>query len=168
MRKTTEYNNLFNFLKVKTLPYIKNKIKDDDSAEDFFQISFIKLYIKYGLDIEHKRAYNIMLSIIRNQIIDHFRKVKKSKVELVDSFDFIRIDNVEYDYEIEVKANLVKSISNSLSSKYKEVFDMYVINGYTHNEISNELNIKCGTSKSNFFKAKNKIKKQFELEYFKK
>lgn len=168
MRKNAEYNSLFNFLRLKTIPYIKCSIKDNDSAEDFFQISFIKLYTKYGLDIEHKRAYNIILTIIRNQMIDYFRKSKVLKLDLVDSFDHIKIDNEEYDYEIEIKADIVKRISNTLSDKYKQAFDMYMVKGYTHNEIANKLNITCGTSKSNLFKAKNKIKNQFELEYFKK
>jgi RNA polymerase sigma factor (sigma-70 family) len=168
MNKNKQYNELYYFLKRKTFTYIKNKVNDEDTAEEYFQTSFIKLYLKYGLNLEYKDYYNIIMRIIKNQITDSFRRKKVSKTDLFESFDFIQTDNEEYDYEIENKVELIKKLSNNLPNKYKTVFDMFAFRGYIHEEISLELNINKGTSRSNFFKAKNKIKEQFELEYFKK
>ncbi|MEP6512251.1 MAG: sigma-70 family RNA polymerase sigma factor [Parafilimonas sp.] len=41
-----------------------------------------------------------------------------------------------------------------LPPSYRTVFNMFVIDGYTHQEIANELSISVGTSKSTLFKAK--------------
>ena len=45
-----------------------------------------------------------------------------------------------------------------LSPVYQAVFNMYVMDGMTHQEIADELNISVGTSKSNLSKARKKIK----------
>jgi RNA polymerase sigma-70 factor (ECF subfamily) len=50
-------------------------------------------------------------------------------------------------------------VINKLSKKYKKVFELYHLSNYTHDEISEELNISVGTSKSNLFKAKQNLVK---------
>ena len=45
-------------------------------------------------------------------------------------------------------------IINQLPAGYKMVFNMYVIDGFSHKEIADTLNITIGTSKSQLFKAK--------------
>lgn len=168
MNKNIRHSELFRFLKSRVMPYIKSSINDNDTAEELFQTSFIKLYTSYSLDLSKNESYSIILRIAKNQVTDHFRKVKSSKTDLFSSFDSVKISEECYDYGIDDKAALIKKISNSLTTKYKVVFDMFAVEGYQHSEISRELNISRGTSRSNFFKAKNKIKTQFELEYFKK
>jgi predicted DNA-binding protein (UPF0251 family) len=46
-----------------------------------------------------------------------------------------------------------------LPQAYRTVFNLYAIEGYTHNEIGELLGISEGTSKSNLFKARDKLKK---------
>ena len=46
-----------------------------------------------------------------------------------------------------------------LSPVYRTVFNMYVIDGFTHQEIANQLKIAVGTSKSNLFKAREILQK---------
>ncbi len=45
-----------------------------------------------------------------------------------------------------------------LSDGYRSVFNLYVMEGYTHHEIGEILGISTGTSKSNYSKAKKKLK----------
>ena len=47
MSQNKQYNELYYFLKIKTFGYIKSKFIDNDTAEEFFQTSFIKLYLNY-------------------------------------------------------------------------------------------------------------------------
>jgi len=53
-----------------------------------------------------------------------------------------------------------------LSDQYRIVFNLYVIEGFSHKEISQKLNIGEGTSKSNLSRArellKNKVRKQYK------
>jgi len=46
-----------------------------------------------------------------------------------------------------------------LSPAYRSVFNLYIVDGYTHQEISESLGISVGTSKSNLAKAKGNLKK---------
>jgi RNA polymerase sigma-70 factor (ECF subfamily) len=52
---------------------------------------------------------------------------------------------------------------NKLSDGYRIIFNMYVLEGYTHKEIAEKLNITEGTSKSQLFKAKKMLKESLEL-----
>ena len=58
-------------------------------------------------------------------------------------------------------ADLLK-VLDSLPSTYKTVFNLFVIEGYSHKEISVLLNISENTSKSNFFRARSIIQKKLE------
>ncbi|HEU0064296.1 MAG TPA: RNA polymerase sigma factor, partial [Flavisolibacter sp.] len=46
-----------------------------------------------------------------------------------------------------------------LPPSYRVVFNMYVVDGFTHQEIAHQLGISIGTSKSNLFKAREHLKK---------
>jgi RNA polymerase sigma factor (sigma-70 family) len=58
---------------------------------------------------------------------------------------------------------------HKLPPSYRAVFNLHVIEGYSHEEIATMLNISIGTSKSNLFKAKEHLKKIvgefFEVDY---
>jgi DNA-directed RNA polymerase specialized sigma24 family protein len=47
-----------------------------------------------------------------------------------------------------------------LPDAYRTVFNLYVIDGFTHDEIAGKLGIVVGTSKSNLFKAREHLKNQ--------
>ena len=65
--------------------------------------------------------------------------------------------NNEYENNRLEKIKDIKRLSEDLSEKYGLVFKMYLIENMSHQEISNELGITIGTSKSNLHKAKKKI-----------
>ena len=55
------------------------------------------------------------------------------------------------------------SAIQKLSPQYNIVFNLYVVDGYTHQEISDELQISIGTSKSNLSKAKANLRKELNI-----
>jgi RNA polymerase sigma-70 factor (ECF subfamily) len=57
----------------------------------------------------------------------------------------------------DLKERLARAI-DSLSEKYRTVFVMHDVEGYTHEEISGTLSIPIGTSKSHLFQARNKLR----------
>ncbi len=76
---------------------------------------------------------------------------------------------LSYDDEEEEEMNVggvsgkdIIQLSNKLSPKYKEIFDLYYLEGYKHHEIADILDISIGTSKSNLSKAKANIKKYLQ------
>lgn len=56
-------------------------------------------------------------------------------------------------------------IIKKLSPKYRMVFNLYAIEGYSHKEISEKLNISEGTSKSNLARARTILQKKVKERY---
>ena len=76
-----------------------------------------------------------------------------------DSHDIY--DDIEEDESIysRIKPEDILEAMNQLSPAYRMVFNLYAIENHTHQEVSEILNINIGTSKSNYAKAKAKVKK---------
>jgi RNA polymerase sigma-70 factor (ECF subfamily) len=59
--------------------------------------------------------------------------------------------------EPDLKERMARAI-DALADKYRTVFVMHDVEGYTHEEISGTLNIPIGTSKSHLFQARSKLR----------
>ena len=76
-------------------------------------------------------------------------------------------DNEVEDFEIEVNEEgisldyLLKAIQN-LPDRYRLVFNLYVLDGYSHKDIASMLKISVGTSKSNLSRARQILKQNLE------
>ena len=81
-------------------------------------------------------------------------------VELDSKHGSIEIDE-EKDVGILEHVNFTDLLDmvQHLSPAYRSVFNLYIVDGYTHQEISDALGISVGTSKSNLAKAKGNLKK---------
>jgi RNA polymerase sigma-70 factor (ECF subfamily) len=107
-----------------------------------------------------------MKKVIVNTALDKLRQRKlKRKIKLIDQDNMFKTTDHDeiYDFESEQEqqksTNIIIEAIARLSPAYRLVFNMYVIEEYTHAEIANELGISEGTSKSNLFKAKANLKK---------
>ena len=81
-------------------------------------------------------------------------------VELDDVHGSIQIEEDETDELLEnVSFQDMLDLMQKLSPAYKNVFNLYIVDGYTHKEIANLLDISIGTSKSNLSKAKINLRK---------
>ena len=104
-------------------------------------------------------------TILINTCINKFRKKKIvfDEEEIKDSHASSEdiISGISYQEIVD--------LIRKLPPAYKAVFNLYVIEGYKHEEISALLNISIGTSKSNLFKAKRQmraiLKEYFEVDY---
>ncbi len=91
--------------------------------------------------------------------IDHYRKNNKNS--LIDEIDDRHLhvsDNGESSIDMMSYKEIILLVQQ-LSPVYRTVFNLYVIDGYKHEEIAEELNISVGTSKSNLSKARANLQK---------
>lgn len=139
--------------------------KDENLAKDLVQESFIKVFEKVRV-YNHQGSFEGWIRrIVVNTAIDHFRKKKKELLVLDedDSYDgkygLQTEEEVDDGFYASIKPEMVVKALSQLSPAYKLVFNMYVVEGYSHKEIAEELDINIGTSKSNLAKAKQKLKK---------
>jgi RNA polymerase sigma factor (sigma-70 family) len=95
--------------------------------------------------------------------IDHYRKNSKRKfIEEIDNFHFSLADNAQTPIDTLAYEEIIKLVQK-LSPSYRTVFNLYVIDGYKHEEIAKYLNISVGTSKSNLAKARLNIQKMLQI-----
>lgn len=110
-----------------------------------------------------------MRSILVNTAIDHFRKNNKEyfKTEITETT--VEITETEQSALDKMSYKEINAMIQRLSPVYRTVFNLFVIEGYKHEEIAKALNISTGTSKSNLAKARANIRKmlqEFSINYY--
>lgn len=136
-----------------------------EDANDVMQEGFIKVYKSLNNFRGEGSFEGWVRRIFINTSIEHFRKrVKLYNVSEVP-------DNTVVDSDISALDVLdtkdILNIINELSPGYKVVFNMHVIEGYSHKEIAETLGITEGTSKSQLARAKGVLKKILETRFSK-
>lgn len=149
-------------------------IKDEDVAKDVVQDGFIKVFEKIE-KYNHKGSFEgWMRRLIVNTAIDFIRKQKNHFVAMdndavmKDVDEQLEIEEGIDEDNLKLKADMAMEAIQELSPTYKTVFNLYVIENYTHREIAEMLNISEGTSKSNLAKAKQRLRQILEDKMYKK
>ncbi|MEE3999962.1 RNA polymerase sigma factor [Tenacibaculum sp. FZY0031] len=135
-------------------------------AEDTLQDSFLTIFKKIP-QYQHKGSFEgWMKRITINTVLQKYRE--KSPLQLVsEAPDEVIIEEVELETENVSIDVLLKFIQN-LPDRYRLVFNLYVLDNYSHKEIAELLKISVGTSKSNLSRARQILKKEMELYQAKK
>ena len=146
----------------KMLPVCNRYAKNSEEAKDILQNGFIKVFEKIDKYNFDGSFGGWVRRLIVNTAIDHYRKHKNEY--LIE--DESRIADSDHWYEDEavtkyegIKSEDIKEAIEQLSPAYKMVFNLYIMEGYSHQEIADELGVSLGTSKSNLAKAKANVKK---------
>lgn len=145
-------------------------MNDRDSAQEVLQEGFIKVFEKLGA-FDYKGSFEGWIRrIIANTAIDSIRKSKKDPY-LTDNDNDFKLgaeDEIEMREEMEItdiKAEIAMEAIQKLSPAYRAVFNLYVLEEYSHKEIAEILGISEGTSKSNLAKAKMNLQKMLSDKF---
>jgi RNA polymerase sigma-70 factor (ECF subfamily) len=140
---------------------------DRDEASEILNDAFMKIFgnlRKFDLTRPFKPWFR---KILVNTAINHYHK-KQREVE-VEEMEHARNESDTEKILSGISYQEVIALLQKLPVAYRTVFNLYVIEGYSHEEIANMLNIATGTSKSHLFKAKEQLKiilhDFFEAEY---
>jgi RNA polymerase sigma-70 factor (ECF subfamily) len=133
--------------------------KTYEEAEDNLQEAFITIFKKIN-QFQYKGSFEgWMKRIVINTALQTYRK--KSVLNLVEE-NYPDEVVVEIN-EDEITLKFLLKIIQELPERYRMVFNLYVLDGYSHKEISSLLNIAEGTSKSNLSRARLILKEKVEL-----
>jgi len=127
---------------------------NDEEARDILQEGFIKIFENL-VHYKHEGSFEgWMRRIIVNTALEKYRS--KHNLYRVDDIDQIPEQDADPDNEdyAGLDASDLMEIIRELPPKYRMVFNLYAIEGYTHKEISSIVNISEGTSKSNLSRAR--------------
>ena len=136
---------------------------DDLAAEDIVNRAFIKV-LRSIEKYDQSRPFGAWLSRITiNENIDECRKSQKLRTLIQYDSDKVSSDinlsHVEYNQaDLMLDAEALKDMISQLPSTTRQVFNLFVIDGYKHNEIADLLSITSGTSKWHLNNARKKIK----------
>jgi RNA polymerase sigma-70 factor (ECF subfamily) len=125
---------------------------NSEEAEDILQEGFIKIFKKLDSFRSEGSFEGWIRRIFVNTAIEHFRR-KKYMTPVTEKEE----NTIEGNYTSvldDMAAKDILALVQELSPGYRTVFNMYVVEGYTHKEIADMLNISEGTSKSQLSRAK--------------
>lgn len=134
---------------------------DDSSAEDTLQDAFITIFEKIG---QFKSQGSLEGWLKRVTVNTALQKYRKQKVFEIVNEDHIEDVDVEINDE-DVSLDYLLGLIQGLPDRYRLVFNLYVLDGYSHKEIANLLDISIGTSKSNLARARYILKEKIETTH---
>ena len=127
-----------------------------EEAKEILNDGFMKVFTKLE-SFDSDRSFKTWLSrIMINTALDHYRQEVRRDV----------FDDVEMAEQVSVDETVISKLAHDelvgliqkLTPSYRIVFSLSVIDGYTHEEIADQLNISVGASKSNLSRAREKLR----------
>jgi RNA polymerase sigma-70 factor, ECF subfamily len=154
------YKMLYGKMKAVCLRYTK----DADHAMDVLQEGFIKVFQNMEKYTGQGSFEGWVRRIMVNLSIDNFRKQKHDLVllgdrERAEEWEDEPENEDEEEDIYDFRPNQIIEAMQQLSPAYRTVFNLYVFENYTHQDIAEALGISVGTSKSNYAKARKNMKK---------
>ena len=120
-------------------------------AEDILQMGFVKMFQKIS-DFKNEGSFEGWVRrIMVNTAIELYRKNARS-LHMVELEGVVEVDDANALSQLAVK-DLMQLVQN-LPDGYRVVFNLYAIEGYSHKEIAETLNIDEGTSRSQLAKSR--------------
>ena len=138
------------------LKYSRNKTEAEDNLHDSFMI----IYDKIG-QFKFKGSFEgWMKRITVNTVLQKYRKEEYLSVISENVEEQVEVESNYMDIALPTLLRYIQELPN----KYRATFNLYVLDGYTHKEISELLGTSTGTSKSNLARARMILKEKIKKE----
>lgn len=144
-------------------PICRRYANNEEDALDILHDGFIKVF----KNIDKYQVGTSLTAWIKrvmvNTSIDYYRKETRRRSVDIEDAKSLASDNP--DALSEISAEEIIHLLQHLSPQYRSVFNLYVIEGYSHKELAEMLNITESTSRSNLVKARTKLKELLAVKY---
>ena len=136
-------------------------LKDQMRAQDVLQDTFVKIFAHIG-NYKSEGAFEGWLKRIAvNTCLDQLRKDKKLLTDV--SLDDVSHKLAHQDYSAEkLMADDLLKLVQALPDGYRTVFNLFAIEGFSHQEIAQQLSISESTSKTQYLRARAYLKERIE------
>jgi RNA polymerase sigma-70 factor (ECF subfamily) len=132
---------------------------DDELAQDFTQLTFIRAFEQIGGFRAESSLSTWLHSIGVSVALNGLRKVKRLHTREASLEEAEMVGTVAREADPDLKERLNRAI-DGLNEKFRTVFLMHDVEGFTHEEIGEFLNIPAGTSKTRLFQARGKLREE--------
>ncbi|WP_222982783.1 RNA polymerase sigma factor [Flagellimonas meishanensis] len=138
------------------LKYSKNKAEAEDNLHD----SFVTIFNKID-QYRFKGSFEGWIKRITvNTVLQKYRKEQHLNIVSENHGEEVEVDTERLDISLSTLLGYIQELPN----KYRLTFNLYVLDGYSHKEISEMLGTSTGTSKSNLARAKMILREKIEKE----
>ncbi len=134
--------------------FCHSKTKDWELSQEIVQNTFVKLWSNRDKISITSSLKNYLYSMVRNGIVDHYRKL--DKIVDVDTDTICNIpeecgtEKIDFDFEL---AYHIKKCLETMKDKRREIFELSRYEGLTYKEIADYLNVSERTVEDNISKA---------------
>ncbi|MBV6646944.1 MAG: sigma-70 family RNA polymerase sigma factor [Cyclobacteriaceae bacterium] len=134
-------------------------VRNEEEAVEILNDSFLKVF-KHIDRFDMSRPFEPWLkTILVNNSINYLKKHRRFQHTENDGLDQLNAENMDQDAIGHLSYLELLNMVQQLSPAYRAVFNMYVIDGYKHEEIADKLQISVNTSKTNLLRARENLKK---------
>jgi len=130
-------------------------VKVNEDAEDVVQDSFVSAFKNLDSFTYQSTFGSWLKRIVINKSINYL-KLKRIPLVALDEQDYWLSEPEEIDEE-KLDVTKIKTAINTLPQGYQTIINLYLFEGYDHNEIGEILDISVSTSKSQYHRAKKKL-----------
>jgi len=151
---------LYDLFKARVMGLCRRYTKDRDEAKDLLQDTFVKIFSRIDQVSSAEKMEGWMLSVAVNTAIDHYHRKKRKDVfayapprhDVADTAYELILDNLTDEYLIQ--------LINELPDGCRVIFNLSIVEGYSHQEIATLLNVTESTSRSQLHYAKQILKER--------
>ncbi len=138
-------------------------MNNHSEAEDMLQEAFCEAFTRLD-SFRYESSFGAWLKrIVINKCINSLKK-KKAELVYTDSLhNYEGHDNKEEEEHVALDVQKIKQSIAKLPDGYRIIFSLYLLEGYDHVEISEILGISESTSKSQYMRAKRKVKELLQM-----
>lgn len=134
-------------------------MKNTDEAEDVLQEAFIKVFSKLPAYSSKGSFEGWMRRVVVNTCLDQIRKNQKLKFDAPLEQEEYKLSMNAFIFEKLSADELMKEIQE-MPPGYRIVFNMFAIEGFSHQEIAKHLGVAESTSKSQYLRARSYLKER--------
>src|SRR3989337_1094560 len=155
---------LYDLFKGKLMGLCRRYTRNREEAQDILQETFIRIFTHFDQLKSSDKLESWMKSIAVHTAINYYHKGKSRALM------FSNVEELTNEQEVDEGAisNLTDehlvAVVNALPDGCRIVFNLFAIEGYSHAEISEMLNISEGTSRSQFYYAKHLLKEKLKCQ----
>ncbi len=132
--------------------------KSPEDAQDIVQDSFIRLFQKLELYRDNVGSFKSWLAKLTVRVaLNKYKRFYNQREFSVETWT--REPEIEPEIYMSLRMEQLLSVINQLQDGYRQVFNLYCIDGFSHREISTELSIPESTSRAMLSRAKAKLRK---------
>jgi RNA polymerase sigma factor (sigma-70 family) len=136
----------------------------EEDATEILNDGFLKVFVEI---YRFKPAYTDTINSFKGWVrkimiytaIDHFRKNVKHRMTTELNETYMHLPNGDEDALSKISHEEIINAVKFLTPGYRTVLNLFIIEGFSHEEIAKELGISVGTSKSNLAKARKQLQK---------